>query len=81
MKIAVYSITNTLFEGEAERIIAQTPEGQITVLDSHVPLITRLTGPVVEIADREGRTTAVPLSNGILDVRPESEVVILAESV
>lgn len=80
MRVAIYSITATLFEGEAEKLIARTPQGEITVLDNHIPLITLLAGPAIEIIDQEGWTTTVPLAAGILDVRPESEVVVLAEN-
>jgi len=31
MKLSIYSIQSTLFEGEAEKLIAATPQGQITV--------------------------------------------------
>lgn len=79
MKIAIYSITATLFEGEAEKLIARTPQGEITVLDNHIPLVTPLMGPAINIIDEEGRTTNILLTGGVLDVRPESEVVVLAE--
>ena len=78
MRIAIYSIQNILFEGAAEKLLCGTPQGQITVLNNHIPLISTLTGPAVEVVDIEGKSTKVALSGGILEVRPESEVVILA---
>jgi F0F1-type ATP synthase epsilon subunit len=81
MKIAVYSITETLFEGEADELIAQTATGQITVLNEHIPLITTLTGPTLSIIRKDEKPLEIPLEKGILEVRPQSEVVALVESV
>ena len=79
MRIAIYSIQSTLFEGEAEKLLCWTPQGQIAVLDNHIPLISTLIGPAVEIMSTGGESNKVGLSGGILEVRPESEVVILAQ--
>ncbi len=79
MKLSIYSIQSTLFEGEAEKLIAYTPFGQITVLNHHLPMISSLIGPSVEIADKQGIKKSVPLAGGFLEVRPESEVVVLVD--
>ena len=78
MKLSVYTIQNTLFEGEVEKIIAKTAMGEITVLENHLPLITLLQGPVIEI-EKEGRRELIPVESGFLEVQPESEVVVLAD--
>lgn len=78
MKLSIYSITSTLFEGEVEKLIAKTAMGEIAVLDNHLPLVTLLEGPRVEIIDTKGERNILPISSGFLEVRPESEVVILA---
>lgn len=80
MHISVHSIQSTLFEGEAEKLIARTPRGQITVLDHHVPLISTLMGPEIEIVKKGGEKESISITSGILEVRPESDVVILADS-
>ncbi len=78
MKLSVYTLKETLFEGEAEKIITRTPLGEITVLDTHVPLISTLTGPNVRII-KNGNEEKILVNSGIIEVRPESEVVILAD--
>lgn len=79
MKLSVYTIQNTLFEGEVEKVIAKTAMGEITVLENHLPLITLLRGPAME-TEKEGRREIIPVKSGFLEVRPESEVVVLADS-
>ena len=79
MKLSIYSIQSTLFEGEVEKLIARTTAGEITVLDNHIPLISILKGPSVKIVDKSGNKNIIDVGSGILEVRPESESVILAE--
>lgn len=80
MHISIHSIRQTLFEGEAEKLICRTPQGQITVLDHHLPMISLITGPFVEAVDPAGEATRIPMAGGFLEVQPGSRVVILAGS-
>ncbi|MDP3772095.1 MAG: hypothetical protein Q8Q94_01810 [bacterium] len=78
MKIALYSLAKIIFEGEAVQLSCFTPSGQLTVLDGHVPLITTVSGPFVEIRERDSDVhSRFPLSTGIMEVRPHSEIVVL----
>ncbi len=79
MKIAVYSIVESLFEGKADELIAHTVSGQITVLNEHIPLITTLTGPTLSIIRKNEKQLDILLARGVLEVRPQSEVVALIE--
>lgn len=76
MKFAIYSLQQTLFEGKAEKIIAKTPSGEITVLDNHVPLISSLVGPEIVFFEQEQRNS-VAIESGFLEVRPNKKVVAL----
>jgi F-type H+-transporting ATPase subunit epsilon len=42
MKLFIYALNNTLYEGEAELVGLPTVEGEISVLDNHLPIITTL---------------------------------------
>lgn len=79
MKVSIYSIQQTLYEAGAEKIICRTPQGQITVLDHHLPLISRLTGPNLTVVEAGGERRDMPLAGGFLEVRPGSEAVVLAD--
>lgn len=88
MKLSIHSLQKTLFQGDVEKIIACTTTGEITVLDGHIPLISSLVGPILEVIDVKSKKILVDISSGFLEVRPaisearlgrpESEVVILA---
>lgn len=77
MNIAIHSIRGTLYQGTAEKVICRTDLGQMTVLDHHIPLVSNITGPAVDIVDAAGEQRSIPLVSGFIEVRPRSEVVIL----
>lgn len=77
MKLTVYSIQNTIFEGEVESLTLPTATGEITVLDGHIPLIS-LVNPGNIRYTHSGTEKSLSLLGGILEVRPEDEAVILA---
>lgn len=79
MKVSIYTIQNTLFAGEAEKLIAQTSMGEITILKDHLPLISILHGPSIKIVDKLEKENIVTIRSGFLEVRPESEVVAIIE--
>lgn len=78
MKVSIYTLKDVLFEGEAEKVITQTSLGEMTILKDHIPLISTLTGPAVRIVGHDGKENKVKINSGVIEVRPESEVVILA---
>ena len=78
MKLNIYTIQNTLFEGEVEKLIAKTPMGEITVLDNHLPMVSTVTGPAITAIDKNGKKDIIKISSGIIEIKPESEVTILA---
>lgn len=79
MRVSVYTIEKTLFDGTAEKIIAETSTGEITVLDGHIPLVSELSMGEIRILDSEKRETRIAIQSGFIEVRPESKTVILAE--
>ena len=79
MRVTIHSLQKTLYDGEAEKLICETPQGQMTVLDHHLPLIAKVTGPAVEVVDTGGRSVRIDFDSGVLEVRPESEVVLLVD--
>lgn len=83
MKASIYSIEKTLFDGEAEKIIAQTAMGEITILEDHAPLVSLVRGGVkIYIQETAGaiqseRMIEIPIPFGFIEVKPQSEVVVL----
>jgi len=80
MHVSVYDIENTLFDGEADKVIAKTTTGEITVLKDHIPLVTTLVKAPLRIIDAEGKVTLVQIKSGVLEVRPNDKIVVLLDT-
>ena len=80
MKLEVYSIEKTLFDGEVKSITLATTGGEITVLDNHLPLITIVKPGEIYYTDQQNKEDRLSLAGGILEVRPDSEAIILANT-
>ena len=78
MHLSIYSLQETIFEGEATSVSLPTPLGEITVLDHHIPMISAVSRGEIRCTLRNNTIKALPFSGGILEVRPESNVIVLA---
>lgn len=79
MKFAIYTLQSTLFEGEVTSVTVPTLNGAITILNRHLPLVTIVSRGTMRAILPNGEERAVSLEGGVLEVRPASEVVILAD--
>ena len=78
MKLSIYSIKQTLLETTAEKVTIPAPQGEITVLNNHIPLITLVSmGSVAYYSENQWQEIA--FSGGVAEIRPGSEVVLLAK--
>ena len=80
MKLAIHTIQETLFSGDIKSFTLKTASGEITVLDNHLPLITIARPGKLRYTDRQNNENETELNGGILEVKPNSEAIILANS-
>ena len=73
MKLGVYSLKNTCYQGEVKSITCRTSAGEITVLDHHRPLLSVLALGVIKITDTDRREHYVPVASGFLEVMQTNE--------
>jgi len=81
MKLFIYSLKNTLFEGEAESLTCDTANGQITILNNHEPLITMLKEGVIKILDKNQKANYIQTAGGFLEIRSSNEVRCIIDQV
>mgnify|MGYP001576614543 FL=1 len=67
MRVNIYSLQKTLFEGEAVSVNCQTEAGEITVLDRHAPLISVLRPGIITVVDTTGKAHYIQGSGGFLE--------------
>lgn len=92
MKLAIYTMRRTVYEGETTRVTLPTEVGEVTVLDHHEPYVTILAPGslryeahvVTELPSGEKSAVRkeernLPIKGGFLEVREGNELRILAD--
>src|SRR3989338_7557075 len=77
-----FSITTperTLFSAEVEQVSLPTPQGSITVLPHHMPLVSLLAAGELRIKPRDGEEKYLAVSGGCIEVQGD-RVVVLADT-
>jgi F-type H+-transporting ATPase subunit epsilon len=76
-QLRVVSVEESLFEGEADFVIAEGSEGELGVLPNHASLLTALRPGGLTIQTAEGRQVLF-VGGGFLEVLPD-RVTVLAD--
>lgn len=79
LKLDIVTQEKKLLTEEVSSLTVQTIEGEITILPSHVPLLTRLTEGVMRFTTKLGEQVVV-IFGGFLEVDNQGNVSILADS-
>lgn len=77
MKLSIYSLKKTLYNGEARALNCKTATGEITVLDNHRPFISILEDGQIRIMESQNKERIIPVQGGFIEVRAGSEVRLL----
>lgn len=68
-----------VYQNNIFQISVPTTSGEITILPNHVPLVSILQAGELKIKDKDGEHL-VAVSGGFLEIKPDNEVVILADN-
>ena len=68
-----------LFSGDVESVLVPGIEGDFTVLKDHAPMMTTLRPGLVEVADKNGKTSKLFVRGGFVDVSAAG-LTLLAET-
>lgn len=80
MKLGIYTIEKTLYEGEVKELVAKSSTGEITVLPGHIPLVSRLLAAPLKVVEEGGQEKTIPVNAGFLEIKPDGEIVILVDT-
>lgn len=78
LNVAVVSVGQNIWSGEAKSLIAKTTEGEIGILAGHEPVLSLLVDGVVRVEGTNGENVQVSITGGFLAVDNNS-VRVLAE--
>ncbi len=80
----LYTLGGTKFEGEVYEISLPTPEGEISVLPNHMPLVSVASHGVILVrhkeADRDDQRELFAISGGVIQVEDNSLSVLVDEA-
>lgn len=68
MHVSVISAERSVYNGEAESVVAPAYDGQVGILNRHAPFMTLLGEGIVKISQSGGQTTRLEVAGGFLQV-------------
>lgn len=71
MKLQIYTLEGTKFEGEVSEVSLPTRDGEITVLKGHIPLITILNSGKIKTSSEE-----IFIEGGVAEIDGQKVVVL-----
>lgn len=82
LHVNIVSAEQSIFTGEAEMVIAPGETGELGILPSHAPLLTRIRPGTVKVKlVGQEKEEVIYVSGGILEVQPRSLTVLADTSV
>ena len=81
MKVSIVSPEEAIWEGEAELVIARSPEGEFGIMHNHIPFLAALVQGAVAVVSGSTRETFL-VTGGFLEANGdgnEYHVIVLAD--
>ncbi len=80
LNISIIGRDKIAYEGEAEAVFVPSTTGIIEVLPEHMQLVSALKKGEI-VLKKDGNETKFKIIGGVIEVRPQSKVIILADIV
>src|SRR4051812_22871675 len=68
-----------LLETEVDSVSLPTPNGEITVLEHHIPLVSTLLAGEVHYS-HNGKVEHLAISDGFIEIKDHNQVIVLADT-
>ena len=79
MKFKIVTPEKTVSSDEIEQVSLPTPDGEITILPHHIPLVTILKPGELKYK-KGGEEFSLAVSGGFVEIRDDGSVVVLADT-
>lgn len=76
MKLYIYSLESIVYEGEAEVITLPTVDGEISILENHIPLVSELKKGEIIVKNKNGQEE-FPISGGFAEIKPKKTILLV----
>jgi len=80
MHVLIAKVDETLYDGDAEALVVQGVEGEMTILAHHIPLITILKQGIIRVIEtkyKDKEPLQFPVDGGVLEINRDGATVIL----
>lgn len=77
MKLYIYNILKTVFEGSAESVTLPTTSGEITILAKHIPLISSLKSGMLKYSS-DSKKNEIDIKSGFVYTDGKKVIVLLS---
>ena len=77
MRIFIHSLEKTLYEGEGRVVTLPAEDGEISVLNGHIPLVTTLKSGTVRVRGNESLSKEFSISEGFAQVNKDHIILLL----
>lgn len=71
LRISVVSASKSLYDGEAQMVVAPGKRGELGIMPQHAPLLTTLKPGVLKIVKEDGQEDFLYIAGGVLEVQPD----------
>ncbi len=80
LSLQIHALDKTLFAGSAEYVIVPGKDGELSVHDNHMPLLTTLQKGMVRVKpDKDAALQSFEVQGGTLEVKPGGYVSLLVK--
>lgn len=79
IKFKIATPEKVVLESEVDSVTCATQMGEVTILPNHIPLVANLMPGEMKVVEN-GKPNYLFVAGGFLEVRPNNEVVILADA-
>jgi len=76
MQVQIHSLEKTLYEGTGKVVSLPSKEGEISILDHHIPLITILKKGKIKIKS-EAKNLNFPIESGFAEVSNQKITILI----
>ncbi len=77
MHVLIAKVDQVFYDGEAESLSVPGSGGEMTILGSHMPLVTTLKEGTIIVRPHMGPEQSFPVESGLLEVRHEGATILL----
>ena len=78
--LSIVSAEQTVYEGDVEKVIAPSVDGEVGILKNHHPMVTKLGPGALRVTKTDGNTENMFVAGGYLEVS-DNKVIVLASIV